>query len=86
MSPLPKLAGGRPLPDAAIAPAGVRAAIKAPLPITAPPARPAFFRKLRRVSPELERFHRVVVGFGDVTVDIDLVKRYFGVHVAPLGK
>src|ERR1700761_9586266 len=52
MSPLPKLAGGRPLPDAAIAPAGVRAAIKAPLPITAPPARPAFFRKLRRVSPD----------------------------------
>src|ERR1700709_1334355 len=52
MSPLPKLAGGRPLPDAAIAPAGVRAAIRAPLPITAPPARPAFFRKLRRVSPD----------------------------------
>src|ERR1700742_939948 len=52
MSPLPKLAGGRPLPDAAIAPAGVRAAIRAPLPITAPPARPAFLRKLSRVSPE----------------------------------
>ncbi len=51
MSPLPKLAGGRPLPEAAIAPAGVRAESSAPEPITAAPLSPAFFRKERRLSP-----------------------------------
>jgi hypothetical protein len=47
----PKLAGGLPLPLAALAPAGVSAPINATPPITAPPASPAFFRKLSRVSP-----------------------------------
>src|SRR5690242_1060764 len=49
-SPLPNLAGGRPLP-AAIAAAGVRALSRAPPPTRPPPASPAFFRKPALVSP-----------------------------------
>ena len=61
MSPLPNLAGGRPLP-AAIAAAGVRALSRAPPPTRPPPARPAFFRK---PSPgvALQRLGRLVRGF-----------------------
>src|SRR6201746_2077876 len=51
-APLPNEGGGRPLPlPAAIAPAGLNAPSRAPPPMTAPPARPAFLRKPRRVSP-----------------------------------
>src|SRR6185503_4263619 len=51
MSPLPNFAGGRPLPFAAAAPAGVSAESRAPEPITAAPPRPAFLRNARRLSP-----------------------------------
>src|ERR1700722_12648122 len=50
-SPLPNFAGGRPLPDDANA-LGASAKTIAPPPTIAPPARPAFLRKPRRVSPE----------------------------------
>src|ERR1700690_3645922 len=51
MSPLPNFAGGRPC-DVPASASGASADSSVPLPTSAPPATPAFLRKLRRVSPE----------------------------------